>query len=77
MQTGKITALYVRFSMMTELTQKAAALNIRSRCSEAMPNLTVLPIFLTTQMTDIQAQISIAPIFSVCSVTFIKDLSPL
>lgn len=77
MQTGKSLLYMSDFLMMTELTQKVAALNIRSRSSEAMPNLTALPIFLTTQMTDIQAQISIALIFSVCSVTFIKDLFPL
>lgn len=61
MQTGKITALYVRFSFDDGIDTESGSIEHQ----KALLNPMALPIFLTTQMTVIQVQILTAQTFSV------------
>lgn len=65
MQTGKITALYARFSFDDGIDTESGSIEHQKALLKTMPSPMDLPIFLTTQMTVIQAQILIAQTFSV------------
>ena len=53
MQTGKITALYARFSFDDGIDTESGSIEHQKALLKTMPSPMDLPIFLTTQMTVI------------------------
>lgn len=65
MQTGKITALYARFSFDDGIDTESGSIEHQKALLKNYADPMVLRIFPIMQMTDIQVQISTDQIFSV------------